>query len=191
MKRKIENYLKTKDKSEFNHLDRLFELYFIGNIKMLLSKYTKVKVYPAIHKTGNAIQLNYNFHNICVLMDFFEDKYSVAVYHAGINAEDLEKLVVECDYQEGFSLNKLINEVDKKIKSHPELKDTTLIEKKKKIYSLIAMISLCVPTLFWGGIGLYCILTESVLQFNEWWVMFLLIIPIILWFIFDVKAKRL
>ena len=132
MKRKIENYLNSKDKNEYSNLDRIFELYLSGDIKKLLSKYAGVGVYPTMNKLGKTIQLNYNYHNIYVIIDFFEDKYNVVVYHDGINANDLEKLFIDYDYQEDFNLEKLIKEIDEKIKNHPKLKDTTLKEKKKR-----------------------------------------------------------
>ena len=159
MKRKIENYLNSKDKIEYSNLDRIFELYLSGDIKKLLSKYAGVGIYPTINKLGKTIQLNYNYHNIYVIIDFFEDKYNVVIYHAGINADELEKLFIDYDYQNNFSLEKLINEIDIKIKNHPKLKDITLIEKKKKIYSVIAWISLCLPIIICGSIALYCIIT--------------------------------
>ena len=125
MKRKIENYLNSKDKIEYSNLDRIFELYLSGDIKKLLSKYAGVGIYPTINKLGKTIQLNYNYHNIYVIIDFFEDKYNVVIYHAGINADELEKLFIDYDYQNNFSLEKLINEIDIKIKNHPKLKDIT------------------------------------------------------------------
>lgn len=191
MKRKIENYLNSKEKSEYDNLDKIFELYLNGNIKTLLSKYVGVGIYPTFNKLGKTIQLNYNCHNIYVIIDFFEDKYNVVVYHAGISVDDLEKLFIDYDYQDDFNLEKLINEVDDKIKNYPKLKDTTLIEKKKKIYSLIAWISLCLPIVIWGSIGLYCIITENTVKGNVWWGIFFIVIPLITWFIFDVKSKRL
>lgn len=169
MKRKIENYLNSKDKIEYSNLDRIFELYLSGDIKKLLSKYAGVGIYPTINKLGKTIQLNYNYHNIYVIIDFFEDKYNVVIYHAGINADELEKLFIDYDYQNNFSLEKLINEIDIKIKNHPKLKDITLIEKKKKIYSVIAWISLCLPIIICGSIALYCIITEKSVKVNMWW----------------------
>ena len=74
MKRKIEKYLNSKDKNEYSNLDKIFELYLSGDIKKLLSKYVGVGVYPTINKLGKTIQLNYNYHNIYVIIDFFEDK---------------------------------------------------------------------------------------------------------------------
>lgn len=191
MKRKKENYLNSKDKIEYSNLDRIFELYLSGDIKKLLSKYAGVGIYPTINKLGKTIQLNYNYHNIYVIIDFFEDKYNVVIYHAGINADELEKLFIDYDYQNNFSLEKLINEIDIKIKNHPKLKDITLIEKKKKIYSVIAWISLCLPIIICGSIALYCIITEKSVKVNMWWGIFFIVIPLIVWFIFYIKSKRL
>lgn len=191
MKRKIENYLNSKDKIEYSNLDRIFELYLSGDIKKLLSKYAGVGIYPTINELGKTIQLNYNYHNIYVIIDFFEDKYNVVIYHAGINAEELEKLFIDYDYQNNFSLEKLINEIDIKIKNHPKLNDITLIEKKKKIYSVIAWISLCLPIIICGSIALYCIITENSVKVNMWWGIFFIVIPLIVWFIFDIKSQRL
>lgn len=191
MKRKIENYLNSKEKSEYCNLDKIFELYLSGKIKSLLSKYAGVKIHPTVNKSAKAIQLGYSYNNIYVIIDFFEDKYNAVVYYAGISIEDLDKLSIDYDYQDNFNLEKLINEIDEKIKNHPKLKDTTLILKNKKMYSLIASISLWLPLIVLGVICLYSIITDSIVQLNDWWVIFFVVIPLIIWFIFDVKSKRL
>ena len=108
MKRKIEKYLNSKDKNEYSNLDKIFELYVRGDIKKILSEYAGVGIYPTINKLGKTIQLNYNYHNIYVIIDFFEDKYNVVVYHAGINIDDLEKLFIDYEYPNDFNLEKLI-----------------------------------------------------------------------------------
>ena len=191
MKRKIENYIYSKDKSEYSNLDKIFELYLNGDIKKFLSKYVGVGIYPTINKSGKTIQLEYNYNNIWIIIDFFENKYNVVVYQADITESDLEKLFIDYEYPADFSLEKLIEEIDKKIKNHPKLKDTTLTEKKKKIYSLIAWISLWLPILIFGSIGLYCIITGNSVKGNMWWGIFFIIIALIIWFIFDLKSKRL
>ena len=191
MKRKIANYLNSKEKSEYNNLDKIFELYLNGNIKTLLSEYVGVGIYPTFNKLGKTIQLNYNYQNIYVTIDFFEDKYNVVIYHAGIKVEELEKLFIDRDYQKDFTLEKVIKEIDIKIKNHPKLKDITLIEKKKKIYSIIAWISLCLPIIICGCIGLYCIITKNGLKGNMWWGIFFIVIPLIVWFVYYVKSKKL
>ncbi|MBO5328096.1 MAG: hypothetical protein J6B04_02855 [Clostridia bacterium] len=190
MKRRIKNYLNSKEKGEYNNLDKILELYISGHIKKLLYKYVGVGIYPNINKLGKTIQLKYNYNNIYVIIDFFEDKYNVVVYYANITANDLNKLFIDYDYQEDFNLEKLIKEIDEKIKNHPKLKDTDVIDKKKKTYSLVAWISLCLPIVICCCIGLYCIITENTVKGNMWWGIFFFVIPLIVWFIFDVKSKK-
>ena len=191
MKRKIKKYLNSKDENEYSNLDRIFELYLSGDIKKLLSKYVGVGVYPTINKLGKTIQLNYNYHNIYVIIDFFEDKYNVVVYHAGINAEDLEKLFIDYEYPNDFNLEKLIKEIDEKIKNHPKLKDTTLIEKKKKIYTLIAWINWSFPILVCGCIAIYGFTNDKTIKVDQIWAILFIALPLIIGCIFDVKSKRL
>ena len=191
MKRKIEKHLNSKYKNEYSNLDRIFELYLSGDIKKLLSKYVGVGVYPTINKLGKTLQLNYNYHNIYVIIDFFDNKYNVVVYHAGINAEDLEKLFIDCEYPNNFNLEKLIKEIDEKIKNHPKLKDTTLIEKEKKIYILIAWISWCFPILVCGGIAIYGFTNDKTIKVDPIWAILFIALPLIIGCIFDVKSKRL
>ena len=191
MKRKIENYLNSKDKNEYSNLDKIFELYLSGDIKKLLSKYVGVGVYPTINKLGKTIQLNYNYHNIYVIIDFFEDKYNVVVYHAGINAEDLEKLFIDYEYPNDFNLDKLIKEIDEKIKNHPKLKDTTLIEKKKKTYTLITGVCWCFPIIVFGGIAIYVFTNDKTIKVDPIWAILFIALPLIIGCIFDVKSKRL
>lgn len=191
MKRKIENYLNSKDKNEYSNLDRIFEAYISEDIKKLLSKYDGVIISPIINKLGKTIQLNYNYHNIYVIIDFFEDKYNVVVYHAGINAEDLEKLFIAYEYPNDFNLEKLIKEIDEKIRNHPKLKDTTLIEKKKKIYILIAWINWCFPILVCGGIAIYVFTNDKTIKVDPIWAILFIALPLIIGCIFDVKSKRL
>lgn len=191
MKRKIENYLNSKDKNEYSNLDRIFEAYISEDIKKLLSKYDGVIISPIINKLGKTIQLNYNYHNIYVIIDFFEDKYNVVVYHAGINAEDLEKLFIDYEYPNDFNLEKLIKEIDEKIRNHPKLKDTTLIEKKKKIYILIAWINWCFPILVCGGIAIYGFTNDITIKVDPIWAILFIALPLIIGCIFDVKSKRL
>ena len=191
MKRKIENYLNSKRKEEYNNLDRIFELYLNGNIKKMLTKYVGVGIYPTINKLGKTIQLNYNYHNIYVIIDFFENKYNVEIYHAGVSANDLEKLSVDYDYQDGFNLEILLQEIDEKIKKHPQLKDTTLMKQKKKLYSTIAWISFCLPILIFGGTAIYGVITEVSIKVNAIWAVIFIVVPLIVGSVFDFKSKRL
>lgn len=45
MKRKIEKYLESKEKSKYDNLDRILEMCLTGEIERLLSKYSGVGIY--------------------------------------------------------------------------------------------------------------------------------------------------
>ena len=107
--KKNRKLFKIQRKKEYSNLDKIFELYLHGDIKKLLSKYSKVEIYPTINKLDKTIQLNYSYNNIYVIIDFFEDKYNVVIYHAGISNEEFKKLFTNYDYQDNFNLERLIN----------------------------------------------------------------------------------
>lgn len=132
--KKNRKLFKIQRKKEYSNLDKIFELYLHGDIKKLLSKYSKVEIYPTINKLDKTIQLNYSYNNIYVIIDFFEDKYNVVIYHAGISNEEFKKLFTNYDYQDNFNLEKLINEIDTQIKNYPRLKDTSSLKKEKNIF---------------------------------------------------------
>ena len=188
--KKNRKLFKFQRKKEYSNLDKIFELYLHGDIKKLLSKYSKVKIYPTINKLDKTIQLNYSYNNIYVIIDFFEDKYNVVIYHAGISNEEFKKLFTNYDYQDNFNLEKLINEIDTQIKNHPRLKDTSSLKKKKKTYFIIALISFCIPIIFLVVMTLYCFITGKSVQGNVYWLIFLIVIPLIVWLIFDKKSKK-
>ena len=96
--KKNRELFKFQRKKEYSNLDKIFELYLHGDIKKLLSKYSKVEIYPTINKLDKTIQLNYSYNNIYVIIDFFEDKYNVVIYHAGISNEEFKKLFTNYDY---------------------------------------------------------------------------------------------
>lgn len=191
MKRKIEKYLESKEKSKYDNLDRILEMCLTGEIERLLSKYSGVGIYPSFYEDGKTIQLNYNYNNIYVIIDFFEDKYNLVVYYSGISVDDLEKLFIDYDYQDDFDLKNLIREIDLKIRNHPKLRDITLIEKKKKLYALIAWISWCLPIVICGSIAIYGFINKETIKGNIWWGIFFIAIPLIVGCIFDLKSKRL
>lgn len=199
--KKEQNYLNSKDKSDYNNLDRIFELYLNGNVKTLLSNYSGVGIYPAFNELGRTIQLIYNYYNIHVIVNFLEDKYNVAIYNSSIEVEEIEKLFTEYDYQNDFSLEELISMIDIDIKNHPSLMDKNRIDKmmseaaptikKKNLYILISLISLCLPCVILGSIALYCLITKNSVQLNKWLVIFLTAVSIIIWLVFDIKFKKL
>ena len=191
MRRTIEKYLSSKESNSYTDLDKILEMHLDGEIKRILSSYEGVGIYPSFFKEYKTIQIVYKFHNIYVTIDFFEEKYSVTVYPAGTNADDLKKSFIDYAYPANFNLKQLVEEINEKIKTHPSLSNTASNQKKSKMYSLIAWISLLLPILTLGSIGLYCVITENTIQGNIWWEVFFIIIPLIVWFVFRIKSDRL
>ena len=190
MKRKIKKYLNSKNKNEYNELDRVFEMYVNGEIKKQLSKYSHVGIFPCFNKNDKVIQLSYHYNNIYVILDFFENGYSVTIYPAGTSDDDIVDLTVDYQYSSVFDFRALIKDIDAKIKSHPKLKDTTS-SKRKKAYTFIAWSCFCLPVVIGGSIATYVMITEKTIQLNGWWVMCFLVLPLTLWYIFDIKSKRI
>lgn len=161
-----------------------------GDIKKLLSKYDGVVIDAVFNKSCKTIQLNYSYHNIYVIIDFFEDNYNVVISHEGIDLEEFEKLFTDYDYLGDFKLKNLITEIDEKIKNHPKLIDTTLIKKKKKTYSLIALISWCFSILVCGGLAIYGFVNNKTIRVDLIWTILFIALPLIIGCIFDVKSKN-
>ncbi len=195
MKKKIKKYLLSKNKHEYSNLDQLLEMYLNNEIKYLLSNYEGVNIYPSIcnvkGKLEKTIQICFNYHNIYVGIDFFEDKYNLVIYPSGISVNDLEKLFIDYEYPDDFTLQKLIKDIDFQIKNHSKLRDTTLIKKKKRIYSLISTISFLFSLFINGLLLLNYFITQKDIVLNMWWGVCTIIIPLIVWFVFDIKTKRL
>ena len=119
-----------------------------------------------------------------------EDEYSYVTYSTGTKIEKLEKLFVDCSYSDDFEFEALIKELDSKIKKHKERKDNTLDKKRKKKYSIIATMCMSFSIITISVIALYVIITDSEIQLNFWWFIVLVIIPLILWSIFDMKSNK-
>lgn len=190
MKRKIAKYLNTKDSSQYDNLDKIFVMYLNGNIKSLLSKYKEVDIFATLNKKGKSIQLNYSYNNIYVTIDFFENKYSTVIYPTKTSIDEFTNLFVDTLYSNDFNLENLIKEIDEKLKNHPELKDTTAVEKKKSLYNTISWICWCLPIVICGSIALYAFIGEKTIKGNFWWGILLIALPLVVGCIFDIKSKR-
>ncbi len=171
-------------------LDRILLLHRNGEIKPLLSQYDSIGLYPARHADGRSMQIVYQYHNLCVTLDFLEDGYTLVIYPAGTPIAVLEALSVQCAYPEDFSLQLLVAEIDGKLKSHPALLDMTQAKKQKKLYALLARIFFWIPFLFFGPIALYCVVSGEAVQLNAWWWLCFLVIPLIAHCVFDYKALK-
>lgn len=187
-KKQIKNYL--LEKKSYTCFDRVLEGYVNGKINNLLLDYNNVGIYYSL-KQNKTIQLTYCKQNIYVIIDFFENNYSVAVYPKGVSIEKLEMLIENFEYSENFCIKQLIEEIDVKIKNHPELKNIVPVRRKSTVFSIIAWINFCLPIIVWISISIFCLVTEIKVSINPLLAICLTIIPLILWLVFDIKSKRL
>lgn len=186
-KKQIKKYL--SEKKSYTCFDRVLEGYVNKDINYLLSNYHNVEIYYSL-KQNKTIQLTYCKQNIYVTIDFFEKNYSVAVYPKGVSIERLEILFDDFEYSENFCIKQLIEEIDLKIENHPELKNIVKIRRKSTVFSIIAWISFCLPIIVWGGISIYCFVAEKTVSINPPLAICLTVIPLILWFVFDIMSKK-
>ncbi len=105
-----------KNKHEYSHFDKLFEMYLNGRIKNILSKYDssiiEINNYNIKGKMEKTIRIAFNSQNNYVIMNFFEDKYNLAICTSGTSADDLEKIYTDYEYTDDFTFRKLLKSID-------------------------------------------------------------------------------
>lgn len=190
MKNKIIDYLKIKGVDNYNELDKIYDMYASGIINKLLSHYESVHIYPSLDKKNKTIQIHYSYNNINVGIDFFENDYDVVIYHTGISIDEFEKSFIKYNYNECFNLKALIESIDEKIRNHPKLKNMSKDQKKKKMYSMIAWINFSIPMVTMSLMALYVFITGNSIQAGPYFA-FIIFVPLLIWFIFDIKSRKL
>jgi|SRR5690554_547260 len=128
-KRKIKRYLKSKEESKYNNLDRVFKFYIDGLLKELLKKYgfSKIEIFPKIWKDNNNLQINFWYYNLVVGVDLFNLHFDYVIYLPGINAEQLDKCFIESSYSDDFNIVNFIGDLYNILE-----KDNRLIKSKYK-----------------------------------------------------------
>lgn len=191
MKKRIQNYLSSKETEQHTALDRVFEAYLNGEIKTLLLHYDSVGIYPSFGKREKSFQIQYQYHNICVIIDFFENSYNMVIYPEGAEVDEFERLSTDYNYSDDFTVKQLLQEVDTKIKQHPKLRNTATRKKKKKLYSLFSWISFLFPIFVFGCLALYYAITGTKIVIERSWGILLFLISWTVCIVFEVKSKRL
>ena len=122
-------------------------------------------------------------------MEFHEEYYEHCKYEKCCSAIELEQGIIKEDYNEQFDVRIFINSCIESLK-----KDTRLIidkkqNKKKKIYRIISTISFCIPSAVIVPLVIYALIVKQPIQLGGWLVLVILI-PLIVWFIFDIKSIK-
>lgn len=103
---RINKYLKSKDISQYNWLDKVLGYYVNGYLKKILEsyKFTKINIYPQIGRKGNYLQIECFFYNLTIDIGFDENCYDYIVYLPGISAEEFDKGVTIKEYSNDFNV---------------------------------------------------------------------------------------
>jgi len=190
MKKKIRKYLSTKKIESYSNIDNVFNMYLNDKIKGLLSEYDDVEMFPSLSENNKEIQINFKYQNIVTTIDFWEEKYDYVIYPIGIDPYEIDKLFIDCNYSEGFDLETLFLKLNEKIRNHKDLRDISSEKRRKKKYRIISTICFFIPLIWIGVMALYVFISGDEIQLDFWWLLFLLIIPQVLWTIFDKKSVK-
>lgn len=192
MKRKIVKYLKLKEESQYTFLDDCLKNYINGGrIKYLANyKFSKIEIFPEITKNKPFMEICLIYQNIACNIAVMEDELEYSVYPLYADIDEVNKNTFNIVYKDNFSFDELINEVYNKMINHYKLKDISNHKNKQKIYSLIANICLLFPFISVGSIVVYGYIVDTKIVGNIWWGIFLIVIPLVLHIIFNVKSKK-
>jgi hypothetical protein len=193
MKSKVSKYLSSKEKKSYTQLDFLFEMYLNGMIEKELTGLSlyDVEIF-AYHNKGlkNSLQLNFKHYNLVCTIDFFNERYEYIIYAIGDSFNRVKDSFTEYTYDRDFSISDLIQKVYSQLKDHSNLKDNTQLMIKQKKYKMISSICLAIPCVIIGVCAVYVFITKETIKLNPFF-MLIIVIPIILWDIFYIKAVKI
>ena len=121
------------------------------------------------------------------IMEFDDDFYDYCKYPRGCSEDELNQSILRKNYSDKFDIKMFVEEFIKSI-DNDEINNTTS-SRNKKIYTLISFISLFLPFIIIGIIALLSYILKTDIKLNNWFIL-VFIVSIVLWWIFDDKAKK-
>ena len=121
---KINKYLKSKEESQYNNLDRILKDYTEGRLKKLLSNYpySEIEYYPHISKRGNLLQVDFWYHNLHINIEFDINGFDYITYLPGISAEDFEQGIIKKEYDDDFNIENFFADFHNMLQKDSRLK---------------------------------------------------------------------
>ena len=121
---KINKYLKSKEESQYNNLDRILKDYTEGRLKKLLSNYpySEIEYYPHISKRGNLSQVDFRYHNLHINIEFDINGFDYLTYLPGISAEDFEQGIIKKEYDDDFNIENFFADFHNMLQKDSRLK---------------------------------------------------------------------
>lgn len=110
--RKVTKYLKSKDESQYNILDKIFKYYVDGHLEKLLSNYpfSKIEIYSQIDKKANSLQINFWYYNLVVGIDFCDSSFDHVIYLPCVSPKDFDKSFIKSNYNADFNIEKFFED---------------------------------------------------------------------------------
>lgn len=194
MHSRVLNYLNKKNPTNYTQLDKILSFYANKKLEEVLLNMgvTKIEFFPSINKkNGNSIQIYFNYYNLSAILEFDEKCYDYCKYTPGCSAEELENCIVTSQYTNDFNIELFIKKFITTIEEDPRLVKSQNNNniRNNKLYKKIAFISLLIPSLLVSILAIYTLVLDTSVQLNEWFSLFI-IIPLIIWVIFDDKSNK-
>jgi hypothetical protein len=133
MTQKVLKYLSKKERYEYNNLDKILSYYANGEFEKFLKFYeaSDIKFYPNLKRKGSSLTVDFQYYNFRVGIYFDEVGYVIhqAVY-TGTNIP--KENVTKEDYNLGFNIVMLLENIIDQMKSDPELVEEVKPSNKPK-----------------------------------------------------------
>ena len=195
-KRKLINYLVSKPESEYSDLDKVLKSYAEGKVTQLLSKHEfyDIEFFFHVRKFGNDCQIIFKYYNLATNICFSEAGYFYVSYPMVKNTDKIAKTfdqrLVYCKYEDGFSLEELLETIFEKLKAHPELVLGPIPKNRRKLYAILSAFFISLPLLVSGSLALYGFVNDTPVYGEFWWVLILFAVPLLLGLHFYWKAQK-
>ena len=177
-KRKLIKYLTSKPESAYSNLDKVLNLYAEGKVTQLLSKHEfyDIEFFFHIRKFGNDCEIIFKYYNLATNICFSEAGYFYVSYPMVKNTDKIAKTfdqrVVYCKYEDGFSLEELLETIFEKLKAHPELVLGPIPKNRRKLYALLSVFFFLLPFVVAGSMALYGF-ANGISVYGDWWMVIL------------------
>ena len=170
MSSKIQAYLKDTDPTG-RYMRDVLGFYITGKMRSFLLKQhiTKLEIFPSIRKGEGSLQINFQYYNLYVILDFDEAGYEYSVYTKNGSASDLENSIVQQSYSSDFSIESFLDAFMRLLNSDAHLIKTNRTIEKNKLYKCISSICLGFSILIILVPGVCGLITGNVLQFGRWY----------------------
>ena len=194
-KRKLIKYLTSKPESAYSNLDKVLNLYAEGKVTQLLSKHEfyDIEFFFHIRKFGNDCEIIFKYYNLATNICFSEAGYFYVSYPMVKNTDKIAKTfdqrVVYCKYEDGFSLEELLETIFEKLKAHPELVLGPIPKNRRKLYAILSAFFILLPFIVVGGMALYGLIND-VSVYGDWWMAILFLGSVFLGNHFYYKAQK-